>query len=355
MSKSPLVGFSKYTKIEVVFFLTYFFGFRILTDLEYNFWEEQYTGLSWKDIESVLAFGTAALPAFLLFYKGLHSCIQKRRVWTFVILVILFLVGYGFYQKAVYFLYARIDFFSEEFRRSVLRFYESQSIGYSFVYVFREMLVISALSYFVHSLRQSEQLNSLREDQLISELKYLKAQLQPHFFFNTLNNIYGLALEGSKDTAPMVGKLAEMMRYILYRAQNPMVPLRQEISFLKSYVDIERLRHTNRASIEIDMQGDVEGVLVAPLIFLPFVENAFKHGISNTVDRSFVSIVFISFGGELHFQVMNSKISSSVMTESKGGIGLYNVKQRLTLLYPKRHTLAIVDEADFFLINLTLS
>lgn len=354
MTKSLWIGLSKYAKIEVIFFLTYFFGFPILTDLEYHFWEEQYTGLSWEDIESVLAFGTASLPAFLLFYKGLQYCIQKKRIWKFVILIIVFLMGYSFYQKAVYFMYAHIDFFSDEFRRSVLRFYKSKSIGYSFGYIFREILVISALAYFVHYLKQSEQLKTLREERLISELKYLKAQLQPHFFFNTLNNIYGLALDSSKDTALMVAKLAELMRYILYHARNPLVPLQQEISFLKSYVDIERVRHANQTSIEIDMQGEVHGICVAPLIFLPFVENAFKHGISDTVECSFVSIVFVSANGELHFQIKNGKASGSVVPESREGIGLYNVKQRLALLYPNRHNLAIVEEADFFQVNLTL-
>lgn len=355
MLKKWWINLSRYTKIEWTFFLFYFYAYRMLIDLEYNFWEEQFVGISRDAIETNLAFGTAALPAFFLFYKGLHYCIRDKRIWTFAVLVVLFLVGYSIYQKAVYFVYAHLDFlFSEGLRSRTFRFYQSKSLGYSLGYMFRELGVIAALAYFIHYLKQSEQLKTLKEQQLMSELNYLKAQLQPHFFFNTLNNIYALALDQSKDTAPMVAKLAEMMRYILYQSDQPKVPLQQEVDFLENYVDIEKIRHHENVAISFDVQGSTDGASIEPLLLLPFVENAFKHGANKTIGEAFVHIALYVADGELVLQVGNSKPGTGGK-EDIAGLGLQNVEKRLELLYGARYQLHVTEDENSYQVDLTLN
>ena len=187
---------------------------------------------------------------------------------------------------------------------------------------------------------------------MISELTYLKAQLQPHFFFNTLNNIYSLALIQSKDTAPLVAKLAEMMRYILYKSDEKLVSLKEEVAFLQNYVEVERIRYRSAIKINFETQGIDEESKISPLLLLPFIENAFKHGIEEEEKDGFVNIIICKTEDELTLEVSNSIAKTK---ENLGGIGLVNVKKRLEILYPNSHLLAIENDGIVYNVNLTLT
>jgi len=213
-------------------------------------------------------------------------------------------------------------------------------------------LCIGALAYFIYSAKQNDQMRKLKEQQLLTELTYLKAQLHPHFFFNTMNNIYALALKRSADTAPLVAKLADMMRYILYEAERPIVPLVKEIEFLTNYVEAEKIRHHNNNQITFDVQGLKPAALIEPVLLLPFIENAFKHGLYEETGNGFVDIVICQSDAELILQVTNSK--PQPQRETQKGIGLQNALKRLNLLYSRQYTMVIKDESDSYQLNLSL-
>jgi sensor histidine kinase YesM len=344
---------SRYTKIEIIFFVVFFFVFRFLTDFEYNYWERNHFGISIADVKYNLAFGISSVLPSLLFYRVLCYCLKKEAFWPFLGFLLLYLAGYHFYQKWNYYLFAQFDLFSNEQRQNFLKWFRSKSLGYTLSYMFREFLALGALAYFVHSSKQRQQMEVLKEQQLISELTYLKAQLQPHFFFNTLNNIYGLALKQSTLTAPLVAKLSEMMRYILYKADAPLVTLEEEINFIENYVAVEKVRYRDAIQISLDLQGIGDMGEISPLLLLPFVENAFKHGIEEEQQRGFVKIVICRSAADLTMEIENSIASKTVAIG--GGIGLINVRKRLALLYEGRHQLDIENDGKVFRVSLTLA
>ncbi|WP_421944294.1 sensor histidine kinase [Pedobacter sp.] len=342
---------SRYAKIEISFFLLYFYVVGLLSSFEYNLWEKGQFGISKEDLEFGLVYGTFNLIAFFIFYRCLQKCLVIDKIWAFVVLILSFMLMFFFFKKASYLLISKLDFLSVQIRTNALKWYHLKRLGFTVSYMMTQFFGVAYLAYFIHSARQNEQIKTLREEQLASELTYLKAQLQPHFFFNTLNNIYSFALRKADQTAPLVSKLAEMMRYILYHADKQMVPLKDEIDFIRNYVEVETIRYRKQISIGFEMQGVDHSGEISPLLLLPFVENAFKHGIQEEEGSGFVNIVIHTLDQELTMEVKNS-ISK---TESKaGGIGLMNVRKRLEILYPGRHTLNIYSNGTIHEVSLTL-
>ncbi len=190
-----------------------------------------------------------------------------------------------------------------------------------------------------------------------SELKFLRSQVNPHFLFNTLNSLYALTLKKSDRAPEIVIKLSEMMRYMLYECNEASVPLYKEINYLKNYIELERLRHGSHIDIELNISGDVNQQQIAPLLFIPFIENSFKHGISKKIDDGFVHTKLDITAKGLDLVVENSKAPAVPNPERKisGGIGLTNVKRRLKLIYPDNHTLKVTDAPHKFKIHLTLN
>jgi LytS/YehU family sensor histidine kinase len=186
----------------------------------------------------------------------------------------------------------------------------------------------------------------------MAELNFLKAQINPHFLFNTLNNLYYLAFTQSPNTTEVIAKLSQMMRYMIYDSNHSLVPLNKEIEYMQNYISLERLRLNNVIPIRFDVQGNPEEVRIAPLIFITFLENAFKHGVSNNKPDAWVNISVRLEGKDCIYQVENSKISLG--GDAKSGIGLQNVRRRLELTYPGKYQLAINDQSDRYSIQLNL-
>jgi two-component system LytT family sensor kinase len=192
----------------------------------------------------------------------------------------------------------------------------------------------------------------LEKEKLEAELKLLKSQIHPHFLFNTLNNLYVLALKGSVNTPVMVHKLSELMSYMLYDSAQPLVPLEKELAHLQSYIALERLRYDDRLEVTFANYVERSGINVAPLLFLPFVENCFKHG--NKIKGGWIHLELSLHDEVLTFKVENNKAD---VRESgvHSGIGLGNVAKRLEHEYPRRHDLQVFDTADTYLVVLQLS
>jgi sensor histidine kinase YesM len=188
-----------------------------------------------------------------------------------------------------------------------------------------------------------------------AELKLLKAQVHPHFLFNTLNNLYGLTLEKSDQAPQLVLQLSEILDYILYRCDARLVLLSEEIKILENYIGIERIRYPDKLNLQAQFQKDTGKLRITPLILLPFVENAFKHGVSHFPGTAFVQINAKVTNNKLHFSIQNSRspLIASEASYSKG-IGLMNVRKRLELLYPDKHHLEITEPEDIYSVNLTI-
>jgi len=222
--------------------------------------------------------------------------------------------------------------------------------GSLFIVIFVSMLRF-AKDWFEFEARKKE----IENEKLTAELNFLKEQINPHFLFNTLNNLYYLAFTQSPNTTEVIAKLSQMMRYMIYDSNYPLVPLSKEIEYMQNYISLERLRLNDSIPIQFEIQGNAENVLIAPLIFITFLENAFKHGVSNNNPKAWVNVSIRMEGDECIYKVENSKILSAPNgTEERSGIGLQNVKRRLELSYPGKYQLQVDDQPDRYIVLLNL-
>ena len=207
-------------------------------------------------------------------------------------------------------------------------------------------------------IRGQQERRELEQRNIESELNFLKTQINPHFLFNTLNTLYALTLRKSDKAPEIVIKLSEMMRYMLYDCNEIQVPLAKEIGYLRNYLDLEKLRHAEKVDIHFDVHGDMNGQLIAPLMFIPFLENSFKHGLSNALTKGYVASQIDIAEDHIELIVENSKPERLPAREGaprSGGIGLTNVRRRLALLYPDAHSLEVEDTPDTYRIRLVIN
>jgi len=210
----------------------------------------------------------------------------------------------------------------------------------------------SAIKLTVDWVTEKRKNDKLQKIQLRTELNFLKSQIQPHFFFNTLNSLYALAIEKSDNTPEAILKLSEMMQYVLYEVKEPKISLLKEINYIHSYLELEKLRFGDTIKSKLTISGDIDGVVVPPLLFLPFIENCFKHGAKNNVDLK-VNITFKKNEMGLLFCVENN-FDNLADVDAKHGIGIENVKRRLQLLYLNKFMLKTNIVAHKYVVELII-
>ncbi|MCS7035658.1 MAG: histidine kinase [Saprospiraceae bacterium] len=204
--------------------------------------------------------------------------------------------------------------------------------------------------------RYQQEKQILQTQTIQSELRFLKSQINPHFLFNTLNNLYALTLKKSDKAPEIVLKLSEIMRYMLYDCNERQVPLEREVQYIHNYLDLERLRQPKGADIQFVTEGFISDQMIAPLIFVPFLENSFKHGLNHhTRGGGYVRLRLKVEGKQLEFSIENSKPDPPPPPSTSGGIGLANVRQRLDLLYPGKYALDIQDEPHRYAVTLHMT
>lgn len=218
----------------------------------------------------------------------------------------------------------------------------------------------STLVSIIMDWMQHQRERTILENQNIqSELRFLKSQINPHFLFNTLNSIYALTLKKSDDAPEIVVKLSEMLRYMLYECNEKLVPLSKEVHYIQNYLSLEQLRHGGKISIKFDVVGEVNGETIAPLLFVPFLENSFKHGASKTIKDGYVNVVLTMKEKEqIQFTVENNKTDTIPTANHRlksGGIGLTNLDRRLKILYPNKHKLTISNSPNVYKVTLDLT
>jgi sensor histidine kinase YesM len=233
------------------------------------------------------------------------------------------------------------------------------------IYNTRDVYAMLAGTYFIVFLsagiklteywfsEQQRRQNALKE-KVETELKLLKSQIHPHFLFNTLNNIYALTLQKSDQAPDAILKLSELLDYLLYHGENKQVPLLKEIELVDHYIELEKLRYGDRLQVVFEKSGDPDNITIAPVLLLPFVENAFKHGISQSREKVWLKIKLEISPGSINFRIENSKPGKSSHESNGGGIGLENLKRRLAILYDNRHALEILEREDVYSVQLNL-
>jgi hypothetical protein len=220
--------------------------------------------------------------------------------------------------------------------------------GEMFIFRFAHDLVLFlAVVFFSLLLNINNRWKKAEKAKLKAELSYFKAQINPHFLFNTLNTIYSLAIQKAENTPEAVVKLSGMMRYVIADASSDYVSLEKEMSYVTDYIDLQKIRFGDTAEIDYIPCEPSPGLVIAPLILIPFIENAFKYGVNPGTDSS-IGIRLSLNGSELHMKVTNKKVNVTDENEKTGGLGIINARQRLALLYPDKHQLIIDDgETDF--------
>ncbi|WP_229215137.1 sensor histidine kinase [Dyadobacter bucti] len=211
-------------------------------------------------------------------------------------------------------------------------------------------LIIIGLSTSVAAVqnaqRDKQYRQNLEQEKINSELSFLKAQINPHFFFNTLNNIYALTVIDVEAAREALHKLSRMMRYVLYETQHGTVLLSQEIAFAQDYIQLMQLRLTDKVTVHLDPPSPLHDVSIAPMLFLPFIENAFKHGVS-AVQPSRIDIQIRQDGNKIHVEVRNTLFTDKRQAlDESNGIGLSNTQRRLDLLYPGKYQLEVNENRE---------
>ncbi len=244
-----------------------------------------------------------------------------------------------------------MDGFSKQLRFLYTeRFYIYLTINTLFIVFF-----VAILRFVEDWLELEAKRKELENEKLTAELRFLKAQINPHFLFNTLNNLYYLAFTNSPNTTEVIAKLSQMMRYMIYDSNTAKISLEKEIEYMHNYISLEKLRLNNEVPILFETSDNTEGVQIVPLVLITFLENAFKHGVSNSAENAWVKIKIDVDGKTLHYTVENSQLPiKDEKTKEKSGIGLQNVQRRLDLSYPNQYTLDVQNLTDKYVVNLTI-
>jgi sensor histidine kinase YesM len=216
------------------------------------------------------------------------------------------------------------------------------------------VVITSSLKFFREYSRKQELLIKLENEQLKTELSLLKSQVNPHFLFNTLNNLYGLITQNQNGQAAEITlKLSDLMRYILESSKTDKVSLNKEIKFLEDYLVLEKIRLPANADIRFDVYGLEKDIFVAPLLFIPLVENAFKHGLQSISENNFAHFTLSVQGNDLFFEAKNS--IGKNLQKVKSGTGLENLRKRLKLMYPEKHLLELELNQGIFKVILQIT
>lgn len=271
------------------------------------------------------------LIAYLNIQYFLPAYLMKKRYLAYALAVLVSVLGYLIVQSLFdYYLYGYVI---GPMRNSRLL----ETLSYNFFSTLWYLGLMLALKLSMDWYAQKLTIQQIMVEKLNTEIHYLRAQVNPHFLFNALNNLYALTLKKSDEAPAAVLKLSGLMEYMLYESNEDLIPLNKELEYLQNYLELEKLRSDNQANIQLEVRGDAEHCLVAPFLVLPVLENAIKHGLNNTDGNAYLHLS-ISIGTYLDVKLINSTANHSKQNQ-KGGIGLQNLRKRLELLYPDKHSL----------------
>ncbi|MEL6558217.1 MAG: histidine kinase [Bacteroidota bacterium] len=298
---------------------------------------------------------TAYTCLYFLIPKYLN---QKKFVWFSVYLILLLYSMFVIYSafKLVYYDPKYYEVFSEAGKiyaqeRLVERISNISVFLSKSIKILTPAVLMVAASFY----KNQQQLLELKEQKKSAELAALKNQLNPHFLFNTLNNLYSLAIEKSEKTPEVIERLSEILDYILFRCKDAYVSLDKEVGLIENYLALEKVRYGKRVIVEFHADVD-ESISIAPLLLLTFIENAFKHGVRQELKVATIRINLKTVDGSIIFDISNTKPVAQLSPYDKHteSLGLENVKKQLSILYPDRHQLKIANDKEHYSVSLTL-
>ena len=338
---------------HVIFWLIYF----LLNTLRWGNYFDDYV-YSFK--ANIVGFPIHMILCYLNIFVLMPKFVFKRKYFLYVCALILSLISMVFIKfNLTYFLISTNVW--PEGPKVINDFTLSYSISYSLDMMIGELYVITfvtAIKITMDWLQEQKRVIDLENTQLETELLFLRTQISPHFFFNTLNNIYSLAIEKSNKTPKLILRLSELMRYLLYETKSKKQSLEKEIICIENYLDLEQIRYGDKLKINTRITGDISDKKIAPILLLSFIENSVKHGANKATGDVKIDIDFKIIGDFLYFSVSNPipeipNISKSI--ENSSGIGLTNVKKRLELGYKKEdYSLNIENRSKLFVVNLKI-
>lgn len=328
-----------------------------------------YEGLIWGNIDdayrqrftiSLIEMPLKMLATYVTLYWLIDKLLLRKRYGYFLGYLLLSMVVVGIAQRLIGYYVIYPLYFPQGLATPVL------FLPKILIYTFATYAMV-AIAATVHLMKKwyidqqsTQQLHEITQvlarEKLEAELKLLKSQIHPHFLFNTLNNLYALTLSGSPKSPEIVFKLSELMSYMLYDSNLAQVPLRKEIQYIENYITLEKIRYGDRLDASLNIYTAFDGIQIAPLILLPFVENSFKHGVSRQLDGVWMRVDVLTNDNTLIFKIENSKVSQPAAPTSRvpGGIGLQNVRKRLDIIYGTRYSLQLFDEEETFLVVLKI-
>lgn len=291
-----------------------------------------------------------AIPLMMLSYVNIWAITQffeKRKYVLYVLVAILVMILIGtirFYVNELFPSF-RTDFGFVKQKESLLIGILLTNVLFLIFSAFYQILV----NRFAKTKRQAIELQVHQE----AQLQYLRSQINPHFLFNTLNNIYALATMKSDKTAPMVLKLSHLLRYIVYQEDEKKVLLKKELQLITDYIDLYKLKSENELNISMQIEGHVESQSIEPLILIPIVENCFKHSDLETNPKAYIHIEINVNSTTFEFKAINTKDNNLKQKDDVGGVGLSNIKIRLNILNPE-HFISIEEKDEMFIVHLKL-
>jgi two-component system, LytTR family, sensor kinase len=312
-----------------------------------------WSGKGYDPFEQITIYPITSFITFYSFYftYGLFFT-RKHKLYPILLLiaVIAILIPLRIGLEYLFWKYIGYSHMSPKETLAIDKSWWFNSLRLVTIYGIYALLIQLAIGWFDTQKLRTE----LMLEKQSGELALLRSQVNPHFLFNTLNNIYSLVYKKSEDAPEAVMKMSSIMRYMLYDATTDSVLLEKEIEYLKSFIELEKLRIRHKDFVELNISGNVEGRTIAPMLLIPFVENAFKHG-SRNVTNPGIRINLTVGSGQILFDVTNYlRKNAAAAKDQVGGIGLTNIRRRLNLLYPGKHQLEIGSDEEMFTVQLIL-
>ena len=293
-----------------------------------------------------------AITYFTIYFILRRYLFQKRLPGFFIWLVIS-VIAIVIIRRVI--LYQVIFAFAPQLNYDQTEFWNIKSTIHSTVYIY-PVVILAVIIFVIHDWFKKEKLRlEVQKEKLEAELKYLKNQINPHFLFNTINNIYSLVLGKSKKAPHALLKLSDMLNYLLYESNSDTIALSKEIQNLNDYIELEQFRYGDKLQVMFNYKVSSREIAIPPLLLLPFVENAFKHGAGESLEKGWIHINLNEENNHLTFKIENSLDENAAMKNvDNGGIGLSNVKKRLELMFPDKHKLKTLKSSESFIIILQL-
>ncbi len=334
--------------------LLFWFAYIIFYTTVFGALESDTTILQRLNIE-LINLPIKLIATYSLVYFFIPKFLQKRKYYTFFITIIplAFLLGL-FYRYIGYHTYYQ-TIWPESVVNTPWLYWPKVIYGSISVYT---VAIIAAVIKILKQWFSTQQINSsLKQEKLAAELKFLKAQIHPHFLFNTLNNLYALTLKKSPKAPEVVLKLSDLLDYMLYECNVEKVGLDKELKMLENYIELEKIRYGSDLVVDFNVDKASKSIMISPMLLLPLVENSFKHGVSGEIDSKWIKINLKTLNGSFEFSIENSKDSKSRNNKESytEGIGLKNVVRRLELVYKDKHQLKVNDNGDSFKVVLTFN